>query len=249
MKAFAVLLSALALMLVASCNHEQPTNVAPFDANDQVRVEVIPDPKSPAFSNRKLYKISLPVNDWVPTKDKPVDAFVHAFVGGEKKSKLYEDFDFFEVYKKYYTVGFAYDNDVETDVFLVYGRHRDERAIIPRSEPFAVPYYVTDDTLQNEVIIGVHLGRGQVTRIDKSTIQHLDGQIVNTNYVVGSDVNFWINNPRYNSVIGVEEIEWTFPDGAIANGWNVRHTPKARGTTQVKIIDKLGKVQKLYKNN
>jgi hypothetical protein len=121
--------------------------------------------------------------------------------------------------------------------------------LIPRSEPFSVPYYVTDDSTQNEIIIGFHLGRGQVTRIDKSTIQHLDGQIVNTTYVLGSDVNFWINNPRYNSIVGIDEIEWTFPDGALAWGWNVRHTPKARGLTQVKIIDKLGKVQKIYKNN
>ena len=243
MKAFAVLLSALALMLVASCNHEQPTNVAPFDANDEVRIEVIPDPNYPAFSNRKLYKISLPVNDWIRATDKPVDPLVTAFIAGEKIKKE------FEIKDKYYIVGFAYDNDTETDVFLIYGRNRSERALIPRSEPFSVPYYVTDDSTQNEIIIGFHLGRGQVTRIDKSTIQHLDGQIVNTTYILGSDVNFWINNPRYNSIVGIDEIEWTFPDGALAWGWNVRHTPKARGLTQVKIIDKLGKVQKIYKNN
>ena len=243
MKAFAVLLSALALMLVASCNHEQPTNVAPFDANDEVRIEVIPDPNYPAFSNRKLYKVSLPVKDWIPATDKPIDPFVTAFIAGKKIKKE------FEIKDKYYIVGFAYDNDAETDVFLVYGRNRSERAVIPRSEPFAVPYYVTDDILQNEVIIGIHLGQGRASKVDKSNIKYLGGQIVNSNYTIGSEVQFWITNPPSDNILGIEEIEWTFPDGAMGWGWNPRHAPKSRGVTQVKITDNLGKFQKLYKNN
>ncbi len=271
------LLLILAAIVLTGCNYEAPTAVTPDTQASEVKTTVqyfFTDPANPdSTTTARIAGINLPMI-WCPALDQSKGELHNPWVTYIIDGKVYEEQNPSprKGFEQYFHTDIWYDYNKEVTVFIRYGNYKcdcndptkNKTALVCPTSKYAIDYNVTSayDILnkisQRETILAFKIYHNQIFPISKNIIKPLTAKMFVPEKIIKDQKHFYrIDNTECTEGIGVDwdnNVEWTFPDGTVRNGWQVYHTLSndifLTGWVYVKITDNFGKyiiIKRYYK--